>query len=390
MNADCPRFEALSLAASDGIGSELDSHLRSCAPCAATMRRIERLAAAARELPWVDSSPERVGAMEASLLAQAAVVRQRPSRRWGVAAAGIALAAAIAWFVIGMGLLGGAAKPRVLSEIAAAPGARYEHVTLHPQHEGEPSAEIVRLSHGSVSLHVEHLTPGERFIVATADAEVEVRGTRFEVLVDEGKLVRVAVTEGKVEVRVAGQEPLLLHPGESWERPVPEAAPLAGAVAAVAPVAAAEPVAAPSPADLVPHEAPSRVRGSRREAPEGERAFASAWSALRGGDAAGAAAGFERVASLAGGEVLAEDADYWRIVALARAGASTESEAAMESFLRSHRDADRSGEVALMLGLRHLARGDRDAALPLLEQASRDSVAAVRERAVEALGRLRQ
>jgi hypothetical protein len=76
---------------------------------------------------------------------------------------------------------------------------------------GDGAAQIVRLDSGSVDLHVAKLSAGQRFLVDTPDAEVEVRGTRFKVSIvpadpscGHGTWTRVSVTEGVVEVRHAG------------------------------------------------------------------------------------------------------------------------------------------------------------------------------------------
>ncbi len=77
------------------------------------------------------------------------------------------------------------------------------------------------LSHGSVHLEVTKLKQGQRFLVNTADAEVEVRGTVFDVSVipaSEGCAERtsVAVKEGVVEVRsTSGLR--TLHGGDTWQ-----------------------------------------------------------------------------------------------------------------------------------------------------------------------------
>ncbi|HSS39143.1 MAG TPA: FecR family protein [Polyangia bacterium] len=66
----------------------------------------------------------------------------------------------------------------------------------------------LRLASGAVSVHVAKLKAGERFVIVTPDAEVEVRGTRFKVDVvpavadcGGGTVTRVSVEEGVVEVR---------------------------------------------------------------------------------------------------------------------------------------------------------------------------------------------
>jgi hypothetical protein len=85
-----------------------------------------------------------------------------------------------------------------------------------------------RLARGAVSAHVTKLKPGERFVVATPDAEVEVRGTRFQVTVvppdeacGQGVVTRVAVSEGVVVVRSLGNE-VKVPAGHQWPLGCPE------------------------------------------------------------------------------------------------------------------------------------------------------------------------
>jgi hypothetical protein len=83
-------------------------------------------------------------------------------------------------------------------------------------------ARWFRLARGAVSAHVTKLKAGERFVVATPDAEVEVRGTRFQVTVvpsdeacGQGVVTRVAVSEGVVVVRSLGHE-VRVEAGHRW------------------------------------------------------------------------------------------------------------------------------------------------------------------------------
>jgi hypothetical protein len=69
----------------------------------------------------------------------------------------------------------------------------------------------LRLGSGAVEVHVAKLRGAERFVIATPDAEVEVRGTRFRVAIvpavdacGRGTVTRVSVTEGVVVVRSFG------------------------------------------------------------------------------------------------------------------------------------------------------------------------------------------
>lgn len=84
---------------------------------------------------------------------------------------------------------------------------------------------------GSVRAHVAKLAPGERFIIATADAEVEVHGTAFRVAIvpsdpacGDGTTTRVSVSEGIVSVRSEGVESSVT-PGGVWPPGCPTRAP---------------------------------------------------------------------------------------------------------------------------------------------------------------------
>ena len=90
---------------------------------------------------------------------------------------------------------------------------------------------------GAVRARVAKLVAGERFIIATADAEVEVHGTAFRVAVvpadpacGGGTITRVAVTEGVVSVR-RGDTEVRVTPGHVW----PEQCETATTAAASAP-----------------------------------------------------------------------------------------------------------------------------------------------------------
>jgi ferric-dicitrate binding protein FerR (iron transport regulator) len=80
----------------------------------------------------------------------------------------------------------------------------------------------LNLGSGAVEVHVAKLKAGERFVIATPDAEVEVRGTRFHLAIvpairgcGQGTVTRVSVTEGIVVVRSSGVESRVLA-GTRW------------------------------------------------------------------------------------------------------------------------------------------------------------------------------
>jgi ferric-dicitrate binding protein FerR (iron transport regulator) len=115
----------------------------------------------------------------------------------------------------------------------------------------------LRLASGAVSVHVTKLKAGERFVILTPDAEVEVRGTRFKVDVvpaapdcGGGTVTRVTVEEGVVEVRGPGGD-TRVPAGSRWPadcvrpRPVAASAPRGHVRAA----AARRVGAAPRPAE---------------------------------------------------------------------------------------------------------------------------------------------
>ena len=86
----------------------------------------------------------------------------------------------------------------------------------------EDSTQIFALRAGAVQADVAKLHAGERFVVRTVDAEVEVRGTSFRLSLaapdpscGQGTLTRLHVAEGVVVVRARGVEQRVAA-GESW------------------------------------------------------------------------------------------------------------------------------------------------------------------------------
>lgn len=125
-------------------------------------------------------------------------------------------------------------------------------------------SERFTLARGELSAHVAKLGPGQRFIVETPDAEIEVRGTVFQLAVSSeregcgaGSLTRLSVTEGVVEVRSAGAS-VRVGRGEHWPPDCPTNA------------AEAPSAAAPRGSDVHRHAGPVpsvRVTAATRGAP---------------------------------------------------------------------------------------------------------------------------
>jgi hypothetical protein len=131
---------------------------------------------------------------------------------------------------------------------------------------GDGDTELVRLDRGAVTARVTKLHDAHRFIVRTADADVEVRGTVFRVSrmseLECGERTRVRVEVGRVEVRAPGGG-ATLDPGDDWASPcVPTARPLPTPTdsptsrSVETGAGRAPPLAAPRPSAPVPLAAP--------------------------------------------------------------------------------------------------------------------------------------
>ena len=88
--------------------------------------------------------------------------------------------------------------------------------------DSQGTTEHFTLERGGLSARVAKLESGQRFIVATPDAEIEVRGTRFRVQVlrdgeicGAGSRSRLEVSEGVVEVRASGKTTSVAA-GQRW------------------------------------------------------------------------------------------------------------------------------------------------------------------------------
>jgi ferric-dicitrate binding protein FerR (iron transport regulator) len=161
--------------------------------------------------------------------------------------------------------------------------------------EAGPAMRLALLK-GAVQAKVAKLHPGERFVVATPDAEIEVRGTAFrlaasaaDTVCDEPSSTRLEVFEGVVAVR-RGSAVTLVSAGGTWPAGChrrPEVTPLPAAPAAAAPrvVEAPRPrrsVAAPAPVLAAPRPEPGSTLAEQNDL------FGRAVAARRRGDRQGA------------------------------------------------------------------------------------------------------
>ncbi|MCC7381601.1 MAG: hypothetical protein IT384_07205 [Deltaproteobacteria bacterium] len=420
---DCPTFEALSRAFSEGELAPLGDHLDTCTACAAVCRDLERMKEAGQALPWSAPSAERAAELESRLLL-AVQAAPRTERGFALGIAVGAIAASVAIFSVmwlspeqrsesSAPVLAAAEPaqplPSAAVQLHASTGARFERVTEALERGGR--REVVRIEDGTLDLQVGELRAEDRFVVLTPDGEVEVRGAEVRVEVRLGRLGFVEVISGRAEVRPPKGPPSTVAPGERWVPPVEAAqvAPARTAVAELAPDAprASTPVVnAPAPpaprvvAPPAPHVVapPRALETSPAEGPSAasgvgtEDLFAAAWKRLRAGDASGAADDFDAMLAKGPSSPLAEDARYWLAVSRAKAH-RVDAEAAMLDFLDRHPDSRRGGEVALMLGWRLLDRGALDQAEPRFQAALGDPALRIREgaaRGLQALSALRR
>ncbi len=206
------------------------------------------------------------------------------------------------------------------------------------------------LSQGVLQAKVAKLRDGQRFVVRTPDAEVEVRGTAFRVsIVDpdancaNGARTRVSVSEGIVEVRGAGAS-TYIHPGEVWP-----------AGCTVSPVVATTDSARPAAAALVTQPVlPKRDRAGSSVSAEQQQViepaqrpakdassiaqqnelFAQATAARQQGDSARSVSSFEQLILRYPSSPLAESAAVQRMLLLAGMNPAAGRSAARQYLVR--------------------------------------------------------
>ncbi|MGZ3449237.1 MAG: FecR domain-containing protein [Polyangiales bacterium] len=194
------------------------------------------------------------------------------------------------------------------------------------------ASQIYSLENGALRADVAKLAPGQRFVVRTVDAEIEVHGTSFRVtLVKEdacapGVRTRVQVLEGVVTVRAKGLDDRLFA-GDAWPRACAIAAPLPSTSATVA--APVPTIALPKakPATLAPATSPSVLA-------EQNDAFASAVEAKKSGNVSLAIDRFGAFERKYPSSALAETAAVERMRLLAATDPPRAKEAAQSYLLR--------------------------------------------------------
>jgi len=169
--------------------------------------------------------------------------------------------------------------------------------------------QLLGLDAGSARFDVVKLRPGERFIVKTIDAEIEVRGTSFRVTVAEQEpckgagRTRVEVFEGTVVVRHAANDNVLTA-GQQW--PVAPCALPPSTTSSTSTTAASAPTPAPALAPKAPATSSSDLSAHNA-------LWAEAVAAKKRGDNSAALAGFTKYLAKYPNGFLAEAAEVERM-----------------------------------------------------------------------------
>jgi ferric-dicitrate binding protein FerR (iron transport regulator) len=341
---DCQAVRAARLASDRGDETPpgVEEHLQSCIACAQALARVQAMDEALAALAKETLPPPPFALVEGPARAAARGRRRRRVVRRALPLA-LAFASAVV-LTVGMTRFARrhddklAASGDVLDAsrgVAHATLVDGASVTLTAGRAfldvSEHRHARVRLEAGAIFFGVPHLGPGETFVLATEEAEVHVRGTRFNVA-RMGQETQVTVTEGSVEVRPrigsAFGAPLLLakggtarFDGQAQHRQQARTAALA---------------ALDQPTD---GQAADRIKAWLDTAPPAEEAAEAhallAWKQLRDGDRSGALRSYRRALSLlppAAAPLWADNACA-QLAVLVEREAPSESAAAWQAYL---------------------------------------------------------
>jgi hypothetical protein len=346
----------------DREGGSLERHLASCAECRQLDRGLDEVRTLLRKPVGPELTPlEHQRSRLALLRAAASPVVKRSPLRWRAPPMAFAAAASIATAALAVTAATGTLRvhvPVAQHFPAHRVGAHVAEVTERRETVIDPSAdarfdrttedrlERVALAEGTLDLKVRKLGEGERFLVATDDAEVEVRGTVFEVEAHAGKIARVAVSEGKVEVRHR-RAVSIVAAGGAWQPPVED--PVLASRAEVSPLDAARATGRPM-RNRASGSHHVRARGEhgddeRPDAEDASKDFDQAVDVLGQGDYAAARERLDAFRAAHPGDDRADLAAFLAIVSLQRAGRKAEARDAARHYLDTYPKGDRRAEA---------------------------------------------
>jgi TolA-binding protein len=372
----------------------LERHVQVCAECRENMESDGRLRELARALP--ESVPNELALLRLRTRvlrdAAAGVLATRPRRGlWaGLAVLFAVGGAAAAW---SLGVHPGAPPPAAAGVVATAGGGEHHAGAVEPfaasvsasgmahfSQSRVDEVERVELDDGTLEVRVRPQRAGERFLVALPDGEIEVRGTTFDVTVDHGATVRVAVREGVVELRLRGLEAKRISAAETWtaaagtasEPSTATSAPHADAGHPTVPSPLTPPRSqAASPPHLpAPHASPvaehATTAGGSSSEPDDPSAYTAAAKLLRDGRNDEAAASFHAYGLAHPSASQAEDASFLEALALARAGRTDAAALAAEHHLASFPHSFHTEDAQILIARAAAQRGECEKAMALL------------------------
>jgi ferric-dicitrate binding protein FerR (iron transport regulator) len=247
-------------------GKDLESALRhqaTCAECSEEAREVSVLARQLSRLPELSRDPLTTRRSRQHLIAalnESVIDPVRPARAWRVAL-GVSLAAAIAtgaWLIV----VRSSARVRPTEAVAsiidvtAQPGTRWSEQV-------EREIDRVDLAFGAASFKV-HPHEGRRVVIRLPDGEIEDLGTVFEIRVAGQHTEHVAVSEGRVSVRLHGRLEFSLSAGNAWNSETATPAPSAALQPAVGSAVAADLARIPG-SDRAPTPTPGASSHARRQ-----------------------------------------------------------------------------------------------------------------------------
>ena len=326
--------------------ASFERHLRTCDTCARELEELSRLKQLGEQLPWPRTEPLQRRRQRNELLRRAHA--GEPARASGFAWRWVVVPAVLCLLALGV-----VAERRlrveaplvlepVSYEVEPGPGTAWN------ERAGGASVRLA-LEEGMLAVHVSKLKSGQSFSLQLPDGELEVRGTRFTVQVAAQRSERVAVSEGRVALRVRGRPELLLGPGDTWQR-------ASEAAVSASPSAAGPSSSPPStvasvdraravPRSLVPAPA-SSVAPERAAEPSPASDFALAMASFTRGDFATAEQLFQRFEARHPRSSQVEDSLFLRALARLRRGDELGARSLAAEYLRRYPNGFRAGEAA--------------------------------------------
>jgi len=319
--------------------ASFERHAVTCSHCARERSELSHLKTLGSELPWPKAEPLQRRRQRNELLRKAHALsvdspaKPAPARlRWVVAFGALCLLAA-GWFAFAQ--RAGSLDVVASFDVQAAPGSAWRRL------QGGPAVRL-QLDRGTLEIAVGKLRLGQTFILELPDGQLEVRGTRFSVEAKGSHTERVAVTEGRVALRIIGRSELLLGAGESWQ-----AAPPAPPAPNHAPVPSGE---TSKPVRIQPSAPAASTSVSIVAAPAPPATdFAEAMSSFTRGDFATAEQQFERFESLHPQSSQREDSLFLRALSRHRRGNHAGAEQLATEYLRRHPSGFRAADARRLL-----------------------------------------